>query len=288
MHSACARVTTKVHSTLAVVQIPKLVVFDVDGTLVDWDGNVSPSTATALSRLRSLEIPIVLATGRPFAVAEFTLDQVGGADWMACGNGAVLFDVTTGQILRDDCLPAEAVVPVIEQLRALLPGVGFAVDVGDVVFEEPGFGRRVPEANALPPVADVLAALPDDLAGVRRVIPFHDDYDDRLEDLAEIVASLIDERCQVQFGGLPIVDVSPAGNHKAVALQVLVDHLGFAATDAIAFGDGGNDIEMLQWAGTGVAMGNARPHVQAAADHVTSTVDDGGIAAFLEPLLASR
>ena len=52
------------------------------------------------------------------------------------------------------------------------------------------------------------------------------------------------------------------------------------------FGDGGNDIEMLQWAGTGVAMGNAGSHVQDAADHVTTTVEAGGIAAFLEPVLA--
>ena len=90
----------------------------------------------------------------------------------------------------------------------------------------------------------------------------------------------------MQFGGLPIVDVSPRGDNKAVALEVLVDHLGISAADVVAFGDGGNDIEMLQWAGTGVAMGNAGSHVQDAADHVTATVEAGGVAAFLEPVLA--
>ena len=65
----------------------------------------------------------------------------------------------------------------------------------------------------------------------------------------------------------------------------MVEHLGVTAADVVAFGDGGNDIEMLQWAGTGVAMGNARPQVQAAANHVTTTVEQGGIAAFLQPLL---
>jgi hydroxymethylpyrimidine pyrophosphatase-like HAD family hydrolase len=236
------------------VQIPKLVVFDVDGTLVDWVGNVAPSTVAMLSRLRALGIPIALATGRPLAVAQYTLDHVGGADWMACGNGSVLFEVATGRLLRDRCLPADVVLPVIHGLRSRQP--------------------------------DVLDALPADLSQVRRVIPFHDDYDDRLDELAAMVAELIDDRCQVQFGGLPIVDVSPRGDNKAVALQVLVEHLGVTAADVVAFGDGGNDIEMLQWAGTGVAMGNARPQVQAAANHVTTTAEQGGIAAFLQPLLA--
>ena len=270
------------------MQIPKLVVFDVDGTLLDWDGNVASSTVAVLARLRALQIPIALATGRPLAVAQFTLDHVGGADWMACGNGSVLFEVKTGRLLRDRCLPEDVVLPVIHGLRARLPGVGFAVEVGDTVLEEPGFNRRVPETNSVPPVSDVLDALPADLSQVRRVIPFHDDYDDRLDELAAIVAELIDDRCQVQFGGLPIVDVSPRGDHKAVALQVLVDHLGLTAADVVAFGDGGNDIEMLRWAGTGVAMGNARPEVQAAADRVTTSVEEDGIAAFLEPLLAAK
>lgn len=267
------------------MQLPKLVVFDVDGTLVDWGGNVTPSTAHMLSRLRQLGIPIALATGRPMAVADHTLEHVGGADWMACGNGSVLFEVATGTMLRDRCLPADVVLPFIHGMRALLPGVGFAVELADSILEEPGFSRRVPEPHINPPVRDVLAVLPADLSGVRRLIPFHDDYDHRLEELAAMVSGLIDDRCQVQFGGLPIVDVSPHGDNKAVALQVLVDHLGFSAADVIAFGDGGNDIEMLQWAGTGVAMGNAAPHVRAAADHVTATVEAGGIAAFLEPVL---
>lgn len=279
---------SQVHSTLAVVQIPKLVVFDVDGTLVDWDGNVASSTAATLARLRAMEIPIALATGRPMAVASETLADVGGADWMACGNGSVLFEVASGQLLRDRCLPADVVLPLINGMRSRLPGVGFAVEVGDAILEEAGFSRRVPETHAFPPVNDVVAALPSDLSQVRRVIPFHDDYDHRLGELAAIVGELIDDRCQVQFGGLPIIDVSPRGDHKAVALQVLVEHLGVSPADVIAFGDGGNDIEMLQWAGTGVAMGNAGPDVQMVADHVTLAVETGGIAAFLEPLLSTH
>lgn len=267
------------------VQAPELVVFDVDGTLVDWDGTMSEATRFTLDRLRGAGIPIVLATGRPHAIADQTVDHVGGADWVVCGNGSVLLEVATGLRHRDNCLPADVVLPLIHELRRLVPGVGLTVEVGDDIVEEPGFARRVPEPSLQPPIGDVLASLPEDLETVRRLIVFHDDFDARLADLASIVAPLLDDRCQVQFGGLAFVDVSPTGNHKAVALQVLIEHLGVSAGGVVAFGDGRNDIEMLRWAGTGVAMGNAHPEAKAAADHVTASIDDGGIAVFLDPLL---
>ncbi len=267
------------------VTLPKLVVFDVDGTLLDWNGTILPSTRAVLTRLRERDIPVVLATGRPHAIADQTVDHVGGADWIVCGNGAVLLEVATGVRYRDSCLPADVALPLTHEIRRLVPGVGFAVEVGDVVLEEPGFARRVPEPSLQPPIADVVAALPADLSTVRRLISFHDDFDARLEDLAAIVGGLLDDRCQVQFGGLAFVDVSPRGDHKAVALQVLIEHLGLSATEVVAFGDGRNDVEMLRWAGTGVAMGNAHAEAKAAADVVTATVDDEGVARFLDPLL---
>ena len=273
------------------MQVPKLVVFDVDGTLLDWDGNLSEPTRQALHDLRSADIAIALATGRPYALAERTLDQVGGADWMVCGNGSVLFNVTSGQMLRDRCLPSGVVEPTVNELRIRVPGVGFAIEVGDTVIEEPGFNARVPEEPASAAVPDALASYlassthEAESAGLaRRLIVFHDDYDERLGELVETLAELVPATCQIQYGGLPIVDVSPAGDHKAKALQVLIEHLDISADDVVAFGDGGNDIEMLLWAGTGVAMGNARPEVQAAADHVTDSIDGRGIAAFLDLL----
>ena len=266
--------------------LPKLVVFDVDGTLLNWDGQLSPAAHRSLKQLRSLDIPVVLATGRPMAVAQETLLQVGGASWMACGNGSVLFEVATGKVLRDRCLPGGIAVALVRALRVALPGIGCAVELTDALLEEPGFARRVPETPQMPPVDDIVTHLIDAEDKVRRIIVFHDDFDDRLNDLARIVSPHIDERCQMQTGGLPFIDIAPAGEHKAAALQVLVDHLGLRAEEVIAFGDGGNDAEMLQWAGTGVAMANARPEVQAVADRVGGHIDGEGVAAVLEPLLA--
>lgn len=271
-----------------VMQKPKLVVFDVDGTLIGWDGHVSATTHDALANLRQLNIPIALATGRPLALGPLTLNEVGGADWMVCGNGSTLFQVSTGAMFRDNNLPIEIIEPAITSIRQQVPGIGLAIELSDAVIHEPGFDQRVPEPSQLPPVDDALAEWITDAKPVRRVMLYHDDYDSRLSELAQYVRAVIDDRCQVQEGGLPFVDFSPAGDDKAAALQVLVDHLGIDASEVIAFGDGGNDVEMLEWAGVGVAMGNARPEVQAIADAVTEHVSDRGVAAYLEPLWHSE
>jgi len=266
------------------VEIPKLVVFDVDGTLLDSQGVCQQRTLNALDALRAAEIPIAVATGRPLALAPFTLQLMDGADFVSCGNGASLLELATGTLLRDACLPRELVEPIVQGLRHAVPGIGFALEMTHAVVEEPGFADKVPPSPHEPPVDDVLDVVRSTEHGVRKIIPFHDDYAKRQPELASITAQFIDDRCEVQHGMLPIVEVATAGESKAVALEVLVDHLGIQAASAVAFGDGGNDIEMLQWAGTGVAMGNARAEVQAAADQVTAHVDEGGVAVFIEAL----
>ncbi|MDE6183100.1 MAG: Cof-type HAD-IIB family hydrolase, partial [Rikenellaceae bacterium] len=72
-------------------------------------------------------------------------------------------------------------------------------------------------------------------------------------------------------------DIIPQGSNKGVGLEKMLAHFGLKKEECMAFGDGGNDIEMLRYAGIGVAMGNASDNVKASADYVTSTVDDDGI-----------
>lgn len=265
--------------------MPKLIIFDVDGTLVDFEGRCQQRTLKMLERIRAARIPLGIATGRPLALVDYTLQTIGGADWAVCGNGASLLEVATHKLHRDACLPSELIAPVVEGLREAVPGVGFALETTSGVVEEAGFVDRVPPSPHDPPVEDALAVVLEAGVGVRKIIPFHTDYDERLAELARITERFIDDRCELQYGMLPIVEVATAGESKAVALQELVDHLGIAAAEVLAFGDGGNDVEMLQWAGTGIAMGTAREEVKAIANDVTASVEDGGVAVYLEPLL---
>ena len=93
------------------------------------------------------------------------------------------------------------------------------------------------------------------------------------------------ERCYSQT--LRLSDLIADGNSKAAGMQAIIDHFGIRQQDTIAFGDGDNDIEMLEFAGIGVAMGNATPEVKAAADVITEDNGHDGVAVFLEKLLES-
>ena len=98
------------------------------------------------------------------------------------------------------------------------------------------------------------------------------------DDFIELAATLGLHGTDYVVGWTAWMDLSPVGVSKASGLQHVCDQLGLAADDVLAIGDGRNDIEMLRWAGRGVAMGQAVDEVKAAADDVTASVHDEGAA----------
>ena len=82
-----------------------------------------------------------------------------------------------------------------------------------------------------------------------------------------------------------MLEISPAGVTKDSGLALLCEHLGVDRADVVAFGDGANDVEMLTWAGTSWAVGNAVAQAREAADHVAESNDDDGVAQIVEGLL---
>jgi len=239
---------------------------------------------TSIQRARQLGIPVVVASGRPLEILPSTNRALGGADWNIGGNGGTLQHVGSGELLHDATVTLEVAAEVIVGVRQALPGVGFSLELTDANVAEPGFNRRIPPGDPADVVNDVLAGR-DPSVAVRKTILFHDDFDDRQGELAAIAQPFIDEVLYARYWTLPIVEVTRRGTDKSEALARLVNHLGIDVDDVLAFGDGGNDLDMLSWAGVGVAMGNASNEVQAAADVVTSTNDEDGVAEFLDPIL---
>ena len=109
------------------------------------------------------------------------------------------------------------------------------------------------------------------------------DYLDSKQLFDIVRASVPEDQVHVTFsmsGGL--IEIAAPGVTKALGVSMLAERLKIEQKDVITFGDMPNDIEMLQWAGRGVAMGNARPEVKAVSDHITGTNDDAGVADVLE------
>ena len=105
------------------------------------------------------------------------------------------------------------------------------------------------------------------------------------EEFREVVADLGLTDTNYYIGYTAWLDIAPMGTSKASGLDFLCQHLGIAQSDVLAVGDGNNDIEMLAWAGRGVAMGQALDEVIAVADDVTGSIDDDGVVDVLRPYL---
>lgn len=268
--------------------LPRMVALDVDGTLADPEGVVRPRTLAAVAAIREAGAEVVVATGRPWRIAERTIGEIGGAGWAVCSNGSMALRLgDEHEVIRNIFLPDDVPGPLVARLRDALPGIRFAFEFEFGAKSEPGWQERLPPGVPIGRyVDDILTLLHGDRGPVRKVIAFHDDYDHRIAELAAVLSEHAGEHHHVGASGLPFAEVGMPGINKAVALADICDRLAIDRGDVLAFGDEMNDAEMLAWAGTGVAMGNATEHALAAADLVTESNENDGVARYLEALLA--
>ena len=247
----------------------KAIFFDIDGTLVSFRTHeISPATLDVLHRLQSRGIKLFIASGRHLLI----MDNLSGFpfDGYVCMNGSLIYD--KGEVIY--CKPldrndAAAVVDYAEQNR--VPCVAFAekeivMNCKNALTEQVFKMIRLPE-----PVPSPLAPYKD-----KPVCQFTIFVDRAAEDryLSPVLKHSVTARWHPEF-----TDIDPENISKAEGIARLVSRYGIRQDEVMAFGDGGNDVEMLDYAGIGVAMGNAMPDVQAHADYVTSTVDEDGIVA---------
>lgn len=260
-----------------------LVASDIDGTLLRSDGTVSERTRSALAGAEDAGALVVLVTGRPPRWMAPVAEEVGHTGIAICANGAVLWDLARGEVVRENPIDPATAGDVVRRLRDALPDLVFAVERGTSFGHEPGYRTRASVPD------DVLVAHADELvaAPVAKLLARHEAMgpDELLAAAAEVVGDLA-TLTHASTGGL--LEISAAGVSKAVALEELAAEHGLGAGDAVAFGDMPNDLTMLAWAGHGVAVANAHRHVLAAADEVTASNDEDGVAAVVERLTAER
>lgn len=254
----------------------RMIVVDLDGTLLRPDGSVSSRTARALESNRSLGREIVFATGRPPRQVAEIAAAAGHRGYCICSNGAVLLHLGTGRTLEDRTFPHGAALTLVRALRTLGDPVWLAVETQAGLFAEPGF----PSAGPAETVSDV-----GEVVGGFRQVLFHRDRSTgqvSVESFWERVGDLVESSFGTSGGPL---ELTAKGVNKGAAVQHLAGFIGVDAEHVVAFGDMPNDLEMLRWAGSSYAMANAHPDVLAVADEVAPGNADDGVAAVLETLL---
>ncbi|UVE94290.1 HAD family hydrolase [Dietzia sp. B32] len=267
---------------------PLFVASDVDGTLIDNDHLVPAANRAVVEDLVADGATFVLATGRPPRWLPQVVDQLPVAPLAVCANGAVIMDTDTGEFLATSLLDPETLAAIDAVLRRLLPGSGIAAerlgaDAADADFvASPDYEHawihpahlEVGHDEVLSePVLKLLARVPGMPSG-EMVAALHGEVDH----LADVTYSTTDG----------LIEFAARGVTKASGLSQIASRTAAGAAVpssavpvTVAFGDMPNDLEMLRWADHGVAMGNALPSVHAAADEVTLTNDEAGIAHVL-------
>lgn len=259
----------------------RLIVTDLDGTLLTGRKRVSPETRRALETAVRRGSQIVLATGRGFEVARHFCAELPLTAPQITYNGAVIHDPRENRQLSCLLVPAPWVRPSIEFF--LDAGVAVACFTTEALYMD----RRIPEPHTWQPQT---AGLPEQLADMRAVAEHPCIKVVGFADRATIarIRPLAVER----FGhALYVTQTSPVllellhpEVSKGAALRRIAHMLEIPRDDIVAFGDSHNDVDMLDFAGAGIAMGNASDEVKAVADMVTDGNDEDGIATALQRL----
>ena len=264
----------------------RLIATDIDGTLLTSSKTVTPRTIAALRAAADAGVHVVPISGRQAHVLRPVVELAGVDGYAVCANGAVCYHLGRDEVVFENLLSVPAQTELVTRLREVRPevrcvsvrdaGRTFVPEVGYVGMMDPG-DHGAPHEIGEFPLAEVLAAPSVKLVARQTgVAP---------EELLADVVDLDVAGCQPTISGAPFVEVADAGVTKASGLERLCGILGVQQHEVIAFGDHLNDLDLLQWAGRGIAMGNGLDDVKQAADEVTLTNDEDGLAVVIERVL---
>ena len=265
----------------------KLIALDIDGTLITSDRRISEHTRAALNEAHRNGCAIVLATGRAFRSLQNVTELLGCPDYAITSSGGGLFRMDGTMIFAQDMAP--------EQVRAVTKIVNSFGATPELYIQ----GQAYSSGYQLDNMARW--GLPEKnqgyVLGTRVRI---EDFDAFIEEKIELIEGMdvltapreIREPMRQALSAIPglavtssspwYIDINTVGVTKASGLAQLGKMLGIGAHEMMAFGDAENDLSMIEYAGIGVAMGNAAEEIKAAADYITADNDHDGIALALE------
>ncbi len=269
---------------------PKLVATDLDGTLLDSAGEVTPRTRAALEATWDAGIPVIGVTGRGPRLLDSVRVALDGRGIAVLAQGGFVVDLERDEVLRTVGLPRDQAAAVIARIEEVAGDLIVAVEDAAEQAEasaplrvQHGFNWPYPEPAHLLPRHEVLPAGPVLKAFLRSSTLGQDE-------LLALAQQVTDSAlAEVTHAGLGFIEVLPPGITKASGLAIALDRYGVGFGDVLVFGDMPNDLPMItavaEAGGRTVAVANAHPAVRAAATGVTSGHDADGVARYLEAVL---
>ncbi|MGW6582116.1 HAD family hydrolase [Streptomyces globisporus] len=258
-----------------------LVATDLDGTLLRPDDTVSARSRAALGLAAAAGARHLIVTGRPAPGIRALLADLAYTGLVVCGQGTQLYDADAGRLLRSVTLDREAADTALGKIEAEVGAVFAAVDqdgVDGVTLIEAGY--RMPNPTLPAQRVGSREALWE--RPVIKVLVRHPELGD--DELTAAARGAVGDLATVTMAGPGTVELAPRGVDKGTGLAAAAELLGIGAERTVAFGDMPNDLPMFAGSGLRVAMGNAHPELRAAADEVTLSNAEDGVAVVLERL----
>lgn len=264
---------------------PQLVASDVDGTLLTPLEGMTARTAAIVRRVRAAEVPFVLVSGRPPRWIPPVATLAGLTGYAVCANGAVLYDIGADRVVSLRGLEPVQLHDIAESLEHALPHAQLAAERVDVGHGEHPPPLYVSETTFRNPWgdADELSVSRAEVLGRTAIKLLVADARMTSDEMAHAAREVLNGDFAVTYStNAGLIEISAKSVNKATGLADLAERLDVPTASVIAFGDMPNDVEMLRWAGHGVAMANAHPAVLRAADEVTASNAEDGVAQVLE------
>lgn len=258
----------------------RLIAFDLDGTIVPDFHTIAPRVQAALRAAQERGVVVTLATGREYGVLKKFITLLNLRAPIICLQGALTVDPLTDATVSGSFMDSATARRVVEMARA--QRLALYLYPGERAYAESASPlSRAMFAATQSPVQEVA-----NLMDVLEPPPFKALIVEEAERvpglMAEWQAALTDLPVDVTRSLETLIEIVPQGVSKGRALADLAARLGIAREDVMAVGDQDNDVEMLAWAGIGVAMGNASPKARAAADHLAPSIEEDGAAWAVE------
>ncbi len=263
----------------------KLVVFDIDDTLVGKEHVLNSFTKEVLFRLREEGVSFTLATGRNLPSAKPLADELEIELPLILANGGIL-QTRHEEMFSKATLPLGATQQVIEICEAR------GADL--VVYIDNGIYLKVMNENIYPIYSNVVSglfevgewdAITGKLVNANKCLVVDSYVQENLIEIGEIFEEALKGCVDILHTSTSLVEVMPKGVTKVTGIRKLADSMGIPLGEIMAFGDFNNDVEMLAEVGLGLAVENASSRAKTAADLVIGSVEEHGPAKFLQELL---
>ncbi|HAX72831.1 MAG TPA: Cof-type HAD-IIB family hydrolase [Firmicutes bacterium] len=263
----------------------KMIVLDLDGTLMSSKNEILPKTKEALFKAQEAGVMIVLASGRPTygmlkAAKDLRLDEYPG--YTLSYNGGRIIAVQTDELIYDKSLTPEICHELYDLAREMNVNIMAYEDEAIITEDDDQYIQKEAFINNMP--LNRVEKFKDrvDFNSVKCLCTAEPEY------LAEVELKFkerLGDRLSVMRSMPFFLEIMPQNINKAYSLQKLLDHVGLDKSQLIACGDGYNDLPMIEFAGLGVAMANAVDEVKAKANYITLSNDEDGIAHVIEKFI---